>query len=146
MRIKCGNCGEIYDLYSDLGGGLFTCQTCGALLQLPPSDGKDINDLKLCPHCGKLTDADAVCPHCGELLLDLGNGTSRESGRRLRTYRMLALFLGGWGIHNFYAGRRTAACIQLVLGLSLLTLPLSILWSWCELCTVTEDGIGQTMQ
>ena len=59
---------------------------------------------------------------------------------------MLALFLGGWGIHNFYAGRRTAACIQLVLGLSLLTLPLSILWSWCELCTVTEDGIGQTMQ
>lgn len=145
MRIKCGNCGEIYDLYSDLGGTLFKCQTCGALLRLPPSDGKDLNSLKLCPHCGKLTDSDLVCSHCGEVLLDLGNGIARQSGRKRCIYRLLALFLGGWGIHNFYAGRRTAAGIQLALGLILITLPLVFLWAWYELFTVTEDGNGRKM-
>ncbi len=146
MRIKCGNCGEIYDLYSDLGGGLFTCQTCGAVLQLPASDGKGIKDLKRCPNCGKWSASETVCPHCGEVLIDLGNESAPKSGRQLRTYLLLALFLGGWGIHNFYAGRRSVACIQLVLGLILLTLPLSILWGWYDLFSVRDDGLGRTMQ
>jgi hypothetical protein len=60
------------------------------------------------------------------------------------TFIMLGLFLGALGGHNFYAGYRTKAIIQLCL--SLLTLgygsPMSWLWAVIEICTVNRDSRG----
>ncbi len=61
-------------------------------------------------------------------------------------YILLGLFLGGLGIHNFYAGYTMKGVIQLllVLGLGWLGIPLLIVFIWIlvEICTVTKDAAG----
>ena len=62
------------------------------------------------------------------------------------TYILLGLFLGGLGIHNFYAGRSGAGVVQLLLTLFLswLVFPIFIvgLWVLIELFVVKTDGKG----
>ena len=59
-------------------------------------------------------------------------------------YVLLALLLGGLGIHNFYAGRFGCAIAQLLITLltGWLIIPLLIvgLWALIEACIVTTDG------
>ena len=69
------------------------------------------------------------------------------SGPKSRVaYILLGLFLGGLGIHNFYAGRVGAGVGQLLISLLLgwLVFPLFIVWLWViiELFAVTTDGNG----
>lgn len=59
-------------------------------------------------------------------------------------YVLLAIFLGGLGIHNFYAGYTKTAVIQLcisVLTCGLLSL-VSWVWAIVEACTVEVDAKG----
>lgn len=59
-------------------------------------------------------------------------------------YILLGLFLGEFGVHNFYAGYTTVAVIQLLITvLSCGTLAV-IAWIWAiiEMITVTEDVQG----
>ena len=62
------------------------------------------------------------------------------------TYILLGLFLGGLGIHNFYAGRSGSGIVQLLitLFLSWLIFPIFIvgLWVLIEICVVKADGKG----
>lgn len=64
-------------------------------------------------------------------------------------YIILALFLGGLGIHNFYAGRIGSAVAQLLISLftGWLLFPLLIvgIWALIEACVVSTDGNGQVM-
>ncbi len=63
-------------------------------------------------------------------------------------YILLALFLGGLGIHNFYAGYNKTGLIQLLLVLpgAFLTCGISAIvvsiWAIVEACTVTQDANG----
>ena len=63
-------------------------------------------------------------------------------------YILLALFLGGLGIHNFYAGYNKTGLIQLLLVLpgAFLTCGISALvvsiWAIVEACTGTQDANG----
>jgi TM2 domain-containing membrane protein YozV len=63
-------------------------------------------------------------------------------------YILLALFLGGLGIHNFYAGYNKTGLIQLLLVLpgAFLTCGITALvvsiWAIIEACTVTQDANG----
>lgn len=65
------------------------------------------------------------------------------------TYILLGLFLGGLGIHNFYAGYTNKALTQLLLNLFLfwtIVVPLGItVWVIVELCTVDTDANGVRM-
>jgi len=64
-------------------------------------------------------------------------------------YILLALFLGGFGIHNFYAGRTTQGVVQLLLAIftGWLVIPLLALGIWIivEICTVDTDASGTKM-
>lgn len=64
-------------------------------------------------------------------------------------YIILGLFLGIFGVHDFYAGRyRRGVDILLctvLLGWLVIGLIISIIIVIVELCTVTEDGDGQRM-
>ena len=56
---------------------------------------------KYCPECGKIIKRSAeICPKCGTR--QTGGGGS--SGKSRTTAALLALFLGGIGIHRFYIG------------------------------------------
>jgi TM2 domain-containing membrane protein YozV len=75
-------------------------------------------------------------------------GESEKSDKTRTVYIVLGIFLGGLGIHNFYAGRTGAAITQLLLTLFswvLLFIPLLAVWIWVlvEICTVTKDGKGK---
>ena len=63
------------------------------------------------------------------------------------TYILLAIFLGGWGIHNFYAGYTQTAVIQLLLTLLTCGLGGLVSWIWAvvEAINVTHDGDGHPM-
>jgi TM2 domain-containing membrane protein YozV len=61
-------------------------------------------------------------------------------------YILLGLFLGGLGIHNFYAGYAGKGAVQLILNLTLFwtfIVPIAIgIWVIVEVCTVDRDAQG----
>ena len=107
-----------------------------------------------CKQCGaEVQDTAVVCLKCG-------SATGRpmvEPGAQIQksrvAYVLLAIFLGGLGIHNFYAGYTTKAVIQLVMwcvsfvllivGIGLFGFLALGIWAIVEACTVTVDSRGQ---
>ena len=71
--------------------------------------------------------------------------TGGDAGAQDRVaYVLLAIFLGGLGIHNFYAGYTSRAVTQLLI--CLLTCGLggivTSIWAIIEACTVTQNAAG----
>ena len=103
-----------------------------------------------CARCGrKLSDGVTVCPVCGQL-------SAPENAPAVPVYVvappksrivyvMLAWLLGGFGVHNFYAGRMTVAVIQLVMTLLGCFLPVVWIWVVFDCFLVTADGSGRRM-
>ena len=64
-------------------------------------------------------------------------------------YILLALFLGGFGIHNFYAGYTQKAVIQLLLTLLLgwtgIVALCVLIWVIIDIIKVTADSNGVPM-
>ena len=62
-------------------------------------------------------------------------------------YILLGIFLGSFGIHNFYAGYTNKAVIQLLITLvSCTTLSwVSFIWAIVDIVTVTTDANGVRM-
>ena len=145
MRVRCGKCGELYDIYSSMGGQTFVCATCGSVLQMPPTDGKDVRDLKLCPNCRQLIDSAAVvCPHCGEVMLD--SEQEKCSDRSRAMYVMLALTLGTLGAHNFYAGYKGRGVLQCMFSLSIVLCLITVVWILYDIFFVSKDADGLKMR
>lgn len=60
-------------------------------------------------------------------------------------YILLGVFLGGWGIHNFYAGYTNTAIIQIAI--TLFTCGFGgWIWAIIDVCTVTVDANGVPFQ
>ena len=59
-------------------------------------------------------------------------------------YILLALFLGTFGVHNFYAGYTGIGIAQLLLSLISFGFlsPIVFIWAIIEICTVTKDKDG----
>lgn len=93
----CKNCGE--QLAAD---NAVICVKCGT----QKGQGKNY-----CQNCGKpVTPGAAVCTSCG---VALTNATTDKSKSKI-TAGLLAIFLGCFGVHNFYLGYTAKAVIQLV--------------------------------
>lgn len=64
-------------------------------------------------------------------------------------YILLGIFLGGLGVHNFYAGYNGKGIAQLLLTVLIgwLVIPAIavMIWVIIELCTVTTDANGNQM-
>lgn len=58
------------------------------------------------------------------------------------TYILLALFLGGLGIHNFYSGHKKHGIIKLVMFFLCVGLVVNPIWCIIEMITVTKDANG----
>lgn len=61
-------------------------------------------------------------------------------------YIMLALFFGGVGFHNLYAGRYGSGFLQLLLGITVIGFIITIPWSILEMIFVGKDGSGKKLK
>lgn len=66
---------------------------------------------KFCTTCGKQIHEKAeICPNCGVRQ----PGMASASGRNKMTAGLLAIFLGGLGIHKFYLGQNGLGILYIV--------------------------------
>ncbi len=81
------------------------CINCGT----PAGQGNSY-----CRNCGTaVSPGAAVCMTCGHAL---GNASVAGTGAKSKMAAgLLGIFLGSWGIHNFYLGYTTKAIIQIIL-------------------------------
>lgn len=102
----CRNCGK------ELPDNAVACMECGC-------DPRKEN--KYCPHCGvEVQSNQIVCVKCGSALNGGAIATMGASGRQAKSklaYLLLAIFLGEFGVHNFYAGYTNNGVIQLLVSL-----------------------------
>lgn len=95
----CRNCGNNMDDKDSV------CINCGT----PAGQGNSY-----CRNCGTaVSPGAAVCMTCGHAL---GNASVVGTGAKSKMAAgLLGIFLGSWGIHNFYLGYTTKAIIQIIL-------------------------------
>lgn len=93
----CRNCGEQYRTDEAV-----LCVKCGT----PKGQGANF-----CPNCGKPVHPDCtVCMNCGVALKHVAMYKQKSK----MVAGLLAIFLGAFGIHNFYLGYTNKAIVQLV--------------------------------
>jgi len=102
-----------------------------------------------CPNCGnEVADHAVVCVKCGGPLRRVGVPASypfNPSAKSRTAFILLGIFLGGLGIHNFYAGYAGKGVAQLLITLLTCGLAGFITWVWAviEVCTIQVDATGQ---
>ena len=137
----CRYCGK------EMVEGAAVCVHCGA----PAGAGT-----AYCPYCGQATAPGAVvCISCGRpLAVTVGVAPGQEQKSKI-TAGLLGLFLGGFGVHNFYLGYTGRAVAQLVIQIVCVTLtgctmgflfPLIMItpiWSLVESIMIFTGGINK---
>jgi TM2 domain-containing membrane protein YozV len=117
-----------------------------------------------CPKCGKeVPEGSAYCPSCGAAMNTSESATndfaandtySQSSGtvqKSALAAGLLGIFLGVYGVHNFYLGYTSKAVGQLILGLTIIGSPVSAIWGLVEgimLLTgeIRTDGYGHPIK
>ncbi len=104
---------------------------------------------KYCTNCGnELKDGADICLNCGKLVRieELPTNKSKVSAA------MLGIFLGCFGVHNFYLGYTGKAVIQLLITLlsCFILSPISAIWGFIEgiliLCgSIDKDSKGHKL-
>ncbi len=128
----CKNCGQQY-----VTDEAVMCVKCGC------QKGMGNN---FCPQCGQPTPPNStVCLNCGISLQTFG-ATSEKSKMAAG---LLGIFLGAWGIHNFYLGNTTRGIIQILV--TLVTCGIGGLWGFVEgimiLCgSISTDAQGRKLK
>jgi len=73
---------------------------------------------KYCHACAQIIDGRAeICPRCGvrqPMMYSGSLGATTASGKNRVAAALLAIFLGGFGIHKFYLGRAGAGVLYLI--------------------------------
>ncbi len=119
---------------------------------------------KFCSSCGTSLNDDAkFCPSCGAQIgqstsnnfaqsapqMNSNNTSSYQTGAKSKMVAgLLGIFLGAWGIHNFYLGYSGKAILQIVL--TIVTCGVAGIWGFIEgiliLCgNINTDANGNTL-
>ena len=131
---------------------------------------------KFCPNCGTNYDDNMMnCPNCGAPAPQMNNDQFNQQYNQQQYQQpmgnqqynpqfqqqpmpgakskiaagLLGIFLGGWGVHNFYLGNTSRGVIQIVV--SLVTCGLGAWWGLIEgiliLCgNINTDAQGRPLQ
>lgn len=95
----CTNCGN------EMNDNQAICLNCG----VKTGDGKSF-----CANCGgAVNEAQEVCMNCGVALKRQAAAGDLGDKDKI-VVALLAFFLGGWGVHNFYLGETKKGIIKLV--------------------------------
>lgn len=129
-----------------------------------------------CPSCGKEISYDSnYCPYCGAKISKTEESSSSSTttpgygggndgyipDKKVQSdgftdrknaiiAGILALFVGAFGIHNFYLKKTSRAILQLILTLLVGTAVISVIWSFVEgimllVGAITTDGDGNLL-
>lgn len=126
----CKNCGNAMDPNAAI------CVKCGCAKGVGTS---------FCPNCGNAIQPGAsFCPSCGYAI----PAKPAVGAKSKLTAGLLGIFLGGFGIHNFYLGFTGKAVAQIVV--TLVTCGAGSLWGFIEgiliLCgSMDKDAEGNTL-
>lgn len=129
----CKNCGNAVD------NNAAVCVNCGT----PNGQGT-----KYCGNCGtEVAPGAAVCMSCG-FSLQGGPKVAVPGAKSKMAAGLLGIFLGGWGVHNFYLGFTQKAIIQIIV--SFVTCGIGSLWGFIEgiliLCgNINTDANGNPL-
>jgi len=103
---------------------------------------------RFCTNCGNtLGDNDNVCTNCGtpvngNTTQPVNNpGAVNPNAKSKIVAGLLGIFLGSWGIHNFYLGFTSKAVIQIVV--TLVTCGIGGLWGFIEGILILVGNIHQ---
>ena len=108
----CRNCGNQMDNQAAV------CVKCG----VPAGQG-----VNFCPNCGNQTaPGAAVCTSCGVALAQVVQGEQKSK----MAAGLLGIFLGAWGVHNFYLGNTGRAIAQIIV--TIVTCGAGALWGLIE--------------
>ena len=114
----CKNCGR------QVSDNAAVCVNCGV------ATGYGQN---FCPNCGAQTvPGAAVCTQCG-VALNMAHGGQGVAGNGQKSKLvagLLGIFLGAFGIHNFYLGNTGRAVLQIIL--TFVTCGIASLWGFIE--------------
>lgn len=108
----CRNCGNQMD------NSAAVCVKCG----VPAGQG-----VNFCPNCGNQTaPGAAVCTSCGVALSQVVQGEQKSK----MAAGLLGIFLGAWGVHNFYLGNTGRGVAQIIV--TIVTCGVGGLWGLIE--------------
>lgn len=110
-----------------------------------------------CPNCGSQNEDSANnCTNCGAPLNQQTQQTTVNNGpinngvtpKSKLVAGLLGIFLGGWGVHNFYLGYTKKGILQIVL--TIVTCGIAALWGLIEgiliLCgNINTDANGNRL-
>lgn len=112
----CKNCGN------QLDDAVASCPNCGTVRGVGNN---------FCPNCGaRVEPGAAFCATCGMQFAQPAMQPNAAAQKSKIAAGLLGLFLGGWGVHNFYLGFTTKAVIQLIL--TIFTCGIASLWGFIE--------------
>lgn len=143
--------------------GSFKDKSSGSVAAECPYCRKTVfSGTSFCPHCGKalpkrkntnevvgrckecnspLTGNMLICPRCGTVPVFMD-----QIPKNRVVYILLALLgCGLFGIHNFYARRKSNAMMQLILTITIVGAPITAIWCIVEAFSVSTDGDGVPM-
>ena len=126
----CKNCG------AKLLDGASFCTNCGTPIEEKTE--------KLCKQCGNpLNDENVFCPYCGtsahQQTVPPTNAATPANGEEPKSKLvagLLGIFIGTFGVHNFYLGYTSKAVTQLILGILGCTTIISFIWGLVEGITI----------
>lgn len=111
-----------------------------------------------CPNCGNpVSNTSRFCDKCGFQQVDsvsgyIANSTGgfRREPHDANDTALLALFLGCFGIHDFYCGNSKNGVIKLLLTISIVASVVSAIWAIVDLYRLGDgkyvDGDGVTLK
>lgn len=120
----CRNCAN------QLDDAAAVCVRCGA----PRGQG-----VSFCPNCAAPTaPGAAVCVNCGVQLGQPGQSNGQKSKMAAG---LLGIFLGSFGVHNFYLGFTNKAILQIVL--TVVTCGVAGIWGFIEGILILTGSINK---
>lgn len=117
------------------------CSSCGSSIT---------TDTKFCPNCGALVgQGNNDAPTSAAPQMNSNANTTYVAGRKSKMVAgLLGIFLGAWGIHNFYLGYSGKGILQIAL--TILTCGIAGIWGFVEgiliLCgNINTDADGNIL-